>query len=105
MKTKSLVKAVVLSLILLITTGAATTTSPNASAKNSSVVIKTYLRADLSLKSVFSPNFLPTANTRSAVGFIIKTCRCTCGEQQCFTDADCGPGGVCDYFVTPLCPG
>jgi hypothetical protein len=110
MKIKYLTNTVALPLILLLATVAAAAQnsqqasmdSPKASTKDSTV-IKTYLRADLSLKIVFSdPSW--TTDVRSAA-FIIKTCRCTCGEVVCQTDADCGSGGVCDSFRIPLCPG
>ena len=84
MKIKSLLMAV---LFLLVAAAVASSPAPNSSEKNSSTVIKTYLQADLSLKSVFqSPE-----TTLLAIG--TRTCRCSCG-QPCKTDADCG-GSIC----------
>ena len=89
MKIKSLLMAV---LFLLVAAAVASSPAPNASEKNSSTVIKTYLQADLSLKSVFqSP-----ATAQLAIG--TKTCRCSCG-QPCTTNADCG-GNICAVGIT-----
>lgn len=88
MKIKSLLMAV----FLLVAAAVASSPAPNNSEKNSSTTIKTYLQADLSLKSVFqSP-----ATAQLAIG--TKTCRCSCG-QPCTTNADCG-GGVCAPGIT-----
>jgi len=98
MKITSLVKAVVLLLMAFVTTAVATSTSPTVSEKNSPTVIKTYLRADLSLKSVFAPELSPAAGTPIVLATGIRTCRCTCG-LPCKTDADCG-GNVCAPGIT-----
>ena len=89
MKIKSLLMAV---LFLLVTAAVASSPAPNASEKNSSTVIKTYLQPDLSLKSVFQ---LPAT---AQLAITTKTCRCSCG-QPCTTNADCG-GGICAPGIT-----
>jgi len=102
MKITYLARAVVLLLIVLMTTIVATSTSPNASEKSSPAVIKTYLRADLSLKTVFSPDFLPATKTRTAAAAAIRTCSCSCGQQTCTGDEDCD-GGTCNFFISCNC--
>jgi len=69
----------------------------NQSAANSGSAFRTYLQPDLTFKSVLSPEFLPqTQGTQVAFG---RTCRCSCG-YPCETDNDCGPGGLCERFIS-----
>lgn len=63
---------------------------PAASAGNA---IHTTLQADLTLKSILSPELFPTT------AFHQKTCRCSCGFP-CNQDDDCGPGGKCEQFIS-----
>ena len=94
----SLLKTLAVSIAVLVTTAGFAATSENQPAKPSHEVIKTYLRADLSLKSVLSPEFAALASTDTAAA-TLRTCRCSCGFR-CTTDADCGPGGRCTAGIT-----
>jgi hypothetical protein len=62
-------------------------------AGNAGSAIRTTLQADLTLKSTLSPELFATA------AFHQKTCRCSCG-YPCNQDEDCGPGGVCEQFIS-----
>ncbi|HXB21307.1 MAG TPA: hypothetical protein VNV88_08000 [Candidatus Solibacter sp.] len=95
---KSLLKTLALSIAVLVTTLGFAAPSDSQPAKPSHEVIKTYLRADLSLKSVLSPEFAALASTDTAATTLL-TCRCSCGFR-CTTNADCGPGGVCTAGIT-----
>src|SRR5947209_18120665 len=96
MKIKSLVMAV---FFLLVASAVASSPAPNSPEKSSPAVIKTYLRPDLSLRSVFSSEMFPSPGTTAALAVATRTCRCSCGKP-CATNADCGPGGVCAFGIT-----
>ncbi len=68
----------------------AATDQPLAGSSN----MQTSLQPDLRLKSTVPADLLPTL-TANRKG----TCRCSCG-YPCSTDAQCGPGGVCDPFIS-----
>ena len=79
--------------VLLVTAAVAATVSNNQPIASSGSAIRTILQPDLTLKSTFSPELLPTAMLHR------RTCRCSCG-YPCNSDADCGPGGSCDAFIS-----
>ncbi|MBZ5523078.1 MAG: hypothetical protein LAP21_12645 [Acidobacteriia bacterium] len=95
LKSKSL-----LVLLLLMTTAAFAAPASSDGLQASAVPIKTFLRADLSLKSVMIvPEVAqPAAGKTTPVAFL-RTCRCSCG-QPCKTNADCGAGGICAAGIT-----
>jgi hypothetical protein len=96
---KSLLKTLVVSIAVLVMSAVVFAgTSENQPAKPSHEVIKTYLRTDLSFKSVLSSEFVALASTDAAAASL-RTCRCSCGFR-CTTDADCGPGGRCTAGIT-----
>jgi hypothetical protein len=85
---------------ILLTVVAASAAAPNDQAlDNASSVgaIHTYLLPDLSLKSVFSAPLTLKSGSPKFKG----SCRCACAINDCNTDADCGPGGVC--LAAPSC--
>jgi hypothetical protein len=95
---KSMLKTLVLSTAILATAVAFSATTSQSPAKPSHEAIKTYLRADLSLKSVLSSDFAAPAQGKLEAA-TLRTCRCSCGFR-CTTNADCGPGGVCAPGIT-----
>ena len=98
----NLLKTFLVSTILLITTVASSAVVPtNESATTSVGSIHTYLMPDLSLKSVFSVPLVPQAVPNAAPPKFKGACRCSCATNNCNTDADCGPGGVC--LSAPSC--
>jgi len=93
--------------LLLAATAAVAATSSDSSSSNATVTpaIRTYLTPDLSLKSVFSPDFLPEAadpalqsDGLAAAPAKLGFCQCGCGIR-CSTSADCG-GAACRPFIT-----
>jgi hypothetical protein len=94
LKSKSL-----LVLLLLMTAAAFAATASSDGTQASAVPIKTFLRADLSLKSVVLAPEVTQPAAAKAAAFTLKTCRCSCG-QPCTTNADCGPGGACGVGIT-----
>src|SRR5260370_15201660 len=68
----------------------AATDQPLAGSSN----MQTSLQPDLTLKSTVPADHLPTltANRKGP-------CRCSCG-YPCTTDAQCGPGGLCEPFIS-----
>ena len=88
--------------ILLMTTFASSAAVPtNEAAPSSFGSIHTYLMPDLSLKSVFSLPLAPQAEPSAGAPKFKGACRCSCATNNCNTDADCGPGGVC--LAAPSC--
>jgi len=88
--------------ILLITTLASSAAAlPNEEAQSSAGSIHTYLTPDLSLKSVFTVPLTPVAEANAAPPKFKGACQCSCAINNCNTDADCGPGGVC--LAAPTC--
>jgi len=70
-------------------------------AQSSTGSIHTYLTPDLSLKSVFTVPLTPLAEGNAAPPKLKGACQCSCAINNCNTDADCGPGGVC--LSAPTC--
>ena len=98
LKVKSLLVTAML-LMAVFTAVAVAAPAAKDDVKASQTTIKTYLRSDLSFKSVLSPElFQPAGVKPAATAFVGRTCRCSCG-QPCKTDADCG-GGVCAPGIT-----
>jgi hypothetical protein len=94
MFTRSILKISLFATILLMTVVAASATVPtDLGLDNASYVgaIHTYLTPNLSLKSVFSPPLILSGSPKFK-----GSCRCACAINDCNTDADCGPGGVCE---------
>lgn len=92
---RSILKIFLFATILLTTVVAASATVPTDQAlDNASSVgaIHTYLMPNLSLKSVFSSPLTLKSGSPKFKG----SCRCACAINDCNTDADCGPGGVCE---------
>lgn len=88
--------------ILLVTSLASSAAVPaNESAQSSVGSIHTYLMPDLSLKSVFSVPLATQAEPNANQPKFKGSCRCSCAINNCNTDADCGPGGVC--LAAPSC--
>ena len=88
--------------ILLMTTLVSSATAPASEAvPGSTGSIHTYLMPDLSLKSVFSVPLAPQATANAAQPKFKGSCRCACAINDCNTDADCGPGGLC--LAAPSC--
>jgi hypothetical protein len=98
MKYRFLLSVIAGFMSLCVTSAVALTTSHDASAKSSPVAIKTVLRSDLSLKTIFSVQLAAPPASGPAVATGIKTCRCSCG-QPCNSNADCG-GNVCGPGIT-----
>lgn len=91
---KFLPAALVLACALIIPVAvAATPVSNDQAASASTILIRTSLQHDLTLK-----NSLSTGLLRSTA-FHQKTCHCSCGFP-CNQDDDCGPGGVCEQFIS-----
>jgi len=93
LKLTSLFKAAAIVVAVLLTVAAAA-----APASQDTRVIKTFLRPDLSLQTMISPDFFYAGNNTPKTAFL-RTCRCSCG-YPCKTNADCGPGGVCAAGIT-----
>jgi len=95
----NLLKTILFLFILVMTTLASSAAVPTNETVPSSVgSIHTYLMPDLSLKSVLSvPQSEPNGNPPKFKG----SCRCACAINDCNTDADCGPGGLC--LAAPSC--
>jgi hypothetical protein len=88
--------------ILLMTTLVSSATAPASEAvPGSTGSIHTYLMPDLSLKSVFTVPLAPQAEANATPPKFKGSCRCACAINDCNTDADCGPGGVCE--LAPSC--
>jgi hypothetical protein len=88
--------------ILLMTTLASSAAAPaNEEAQSSVGSIHTYLMPDLSLKSVFTVPLTALAEANAVPPKFKGACRCSCAINNCNTDADCGPGGVC--LAAPSC--
>lgn len=101
MFSRSIFKMFLVVTILVAAVATATAAAPaNEEAQSSVGSIHTYLMPDLSLKSVFfvplAPQAEPSADPRKFKG----ACRCSCATNNCNTDADCGPGGVCEQFIS-----
>jgi len=98
MFSRSILKGLLFSTILLVSVVAASAASPVDQPTDNSVgTLHTYLTPDLSLKSAFllPATALPTGTAHR------KTCRCSCGTAFCATDADCGGGvGSCSAFIS-----
>ena len=102
MFSRSNLKTILFISILLMTTVASSAAVPaNESAPSSVGSIHTYLMPDLSLKSVLSVPLAPQAGASATPPKFKGSCRCSCAINNCNTDADCGPGGVC--LAAPSC--
>ena len=95
-KTRYLLLASLLTVALAASAAAAGASDESAA---SPAQIKTFLRSDLSLKSVLTTSPATTALPQSGGAISLRTCRCSCGFR-CTTNADCGPGGVCAPGIT-----
>jgi len=101
MFSRSIFKMFLFATILLAAVATATAAAPvNEEAQSSVVTIHTYLMPDLSLKSVFSVPLAPQAKPNADPRKFKGACRCSCATNNCNTDADCGPGGVCEQFIS-----
>jgi hypothetical protein len=92
---RSILKISLFAAILLMAVVTASAVAPTDQAlDNASSVgaIHTYLMPDLSLKSAFSVPLTLKSGSPKFKG----SCRCACAINDCNTDADCGPGGVCE---------
>ena len=78
-------------LLLALAAVAAAASSDQAPASSFNT-IRTTLQPDLTLKGSLAPELVPNALHH-------RTCRCSCG-YPCNSDADCGPGGSCDAFIS-----
>jgi len=102
MFSRSILKMCLFATILLAAVASATAATPDNEAAQSSVgSIHTYLMPDLSLKSAFTVPLAPQAEANAAPPKLKGACRCSCAINNCNTDADCGPGGVC--LAAPSC--
>jgi hypothetical protein len=90
-----------ISILLITTLPSLAAAPPNEEAQNSVGSIHTYLMPDLSLKSVFSVPLSMNGETNAAPSKLKGSCQCSCAINNCNTDADCGPGGVC--LAAPTC--
>jgi hypothetical protein len=100
-------KKLFLVFVLLLAATAAIAATSDSSSSNATITpaIRTYLMPDLSLKAVFSADFLgqhaavaPQPDTLAGGPKRTGFCRCSCGFQ-CTSSADCG-GSSCDPFIT-----
>lgn len=96
--TKAVMKYLLLGVFFTAVTALAAPTSKDHNSTNSGDAIRTHLQPDLTLKSGLSPA-LAQATTAGVID-THRSCRCGCGGS-CQTDADCGPGGICEPF--PSC--
>ena len=102
MLSRSIFKMFLFAAILLAAVASASAAAPaNEEAQSSAGSIHTYLMPDLSLKSVFTVPLAPQAEANAAPPKLKGACRCSCAINNCNTDADCGPGGVC--LAAPSC--
>src|SRR6476660_8560106 len=102
MFSRSIFKMFLFATILLAAVATASATTPaNEEAQSSVGSIHTYLMPDLSLKSVFTVPLAPQATANAAPPKLKGACRCSCAINNCNTDADCGPGGLC--LAAPSC--
>ena len=90
-----------ISILLMTTLVSSAAALPNEEAQGSVGSIHTYLMPDLSLKSVFTVPLTPVAEANAAPPKFKGACQCSCATNNCNTDADCGPGGVC--LAAPTC--
>ena len=106
-RTLHMPKKLFLVFVLLLAATAAVAATSDSSSANATVTpaIRTYLTPNLSLRSVFSPDFLPqTADPAlqsdglAAAPAKLGFCQCGCGIR-CSTSADCG-GAACRPFIT-----
>ena len=102
MFSRSILKMFLFATILLaVVASASAAAPPNEEAQNSVGSIHTYLTPDLSLKSVFTVPVTPLAEANAVPPKFKGACRCSCAINNCNTDADCGPGGIC--LAAPSC--
>jgi hypothetical protein len=89
--------ALVVSVLAAMASAASAAAPSDQSTQISTGMIRTYLTADLTLKSYF-----PELATAAATGAKLHgTCRCSCGSAPCSSDADCGGiVGSCSAFPT-----
>ena len=98
MFSRSILKIFLFATILLVSVVTASAITPADQATENSVqALHTYLMPDLSLKSAFSVPLTLKFGSPKFKG----SCRCACAINDCNTDADCGPGGVCEQ--APSC--
>lgn len=90
-----------ISIFLMTALASSAVVSTNESAPSSVGSIQTYLMPDLSLKSVFSVPLAPQSAPNATPPKFKGSCQCSCAANNCNTDADCGPGGVC--LAAPTC--
>lgn len=90
--TKFLPKHFLLGAALLLALAAVAAASNDQVPTSPVSAIRITLQPDLTLKGTLSPELMPTA-------FHHRTCRCSCG-YPCNSDADCGPGGSCEEFIS-----
>lgn len=90
-----------ISVLLMTTIASSAVVATNESAQSSVGSIHTYLMPDLSLKSVLSVPMAPQAGPNATPPKFKGACRCSCAINNCNTDTDCGPGGVC--LSAPSC--
>jgi len=96
MFSRSIFKMFLFAAILLAAVASASAAAPaNEEAQSSAGSIHTYLMPDLSLKSVFTVPLAPQAEANAGPPKLKGACRCSCAINNCNTDADCGPGGLC----------
>ncbi len=102
MLSRSILKMFLLATVLLAAVATASAAAPTDEATPSSVgSIHTYLMPDLSLKSVFSATLTAQADANPDKRRKFKgSCRCSCATNNCNVDEDCGPGGICDQFIS-----
>ena len=97
MFSQSILRMFLFAIILLaVVASASAAAPPNEEARNSVGSIHTYLMPDLSLKSAFAVALTPQAGSNATPPKFTGSCRCACAINDCNTDADCGPGGVCE---------
>lgn len=90
-----------ISILLMITLASSAAAPANEAVQSYVGSIHTYLMPDLSLKSVLSVPMAPQAGPNATPPKFKGACRCSCATNNCNTDADCGPGGVC--LAAPSC--
>jgi hypothetical protein len=83
--------------LLVAATALAAPLATDQPAAVSGSTIRTSLQPNLSLKSTLS--FGKQSLTVAGPIAFHRSCRCGCGGT-CRTDADCGPGGVCEPFIS-----
>ena len=90
---KLLPAALVLVCVLIVPVAIAAPVSNDQPVSASPILIRTSLQQDLTLKSSLLPGLLPST------AFHQKTCHCSCGFP-CNQNDDCGPGGICEQFIS-----